>query len=261
MMQTGNLAETPMTLSDNTDNQPQCSDNTGMRACYVSHPGLARENNEDSFLLLPQDGLWAVADGMGGHHCGEVASAIAIAALRQEIGNGADLAAAIQNSHIAVQAEAKKDPSFHGMGSTMVAAKIAAGSCRIAWVGDSRAYLWRSGLQCLTKDHSLVQMMLDQGLINAEEAPGHPYKNVITQALGGLDQDSVIVDTLESNIEKDDILLLCSDGLNNEVPDAQIATILAADTGLEQKTRQLLDAALAHGGKDNVTLILLALCI
>jgi protein phosphatase len=241
--------------SNNADN----GNHSGIRVSYFSHPGLARGNNEDSFLLLPQYGLWAVADGMGGHNCGEVASAIAIATLRQDIGKGASLVAAIQNSHKAIQTEAAKDPLLNGMGSTVVAVKIAAGRFQAAWVGDSRAYLWRSKLQRLTKDHSVVQMMLDQGLIDEREALAHPYKSVITQALGVADSDSVMVDTVENSIEKGDILLLCSDGLNSEVPDAQIEAILASDADLEQKTQQLVAAALANGGNDNITVILLAI--
>lgn len=248
-----------MKSSANPPSNTQGRNDSGIRASYCSHPGLVRENNEDSFLLLPQYGFWAVADGMGGHNCGEVASAIAIATLRQEIGNGADLVAAIQNCHRAIQTEAKKDILLHGMGATVVAVKIAAGRLQIAWVGDSRAYLWRSKLQLLTKDHSVVQIMLDQGLIDAQEALTHPYKSVITQALGGIDSDSVSVDTVENSIEQGDILLLCSDGLNSEVPDAQIETILAGDADLEQKTRHLVAAALANGGNDNVTIIVLAL--
>lgn len=247
-----------MNLSNNTDSKPQCENHGGVRACYIAHTGLARENNEDSFLLLPQHGLWAVADGMGGHQCGEVASAIAVAALRQAIGDGADLAAAIQESHIAIQSEAKKDPFLHGMGSTVVAAKIAADHYQVAWVGDSRAYLWRSRLQCLTKDHSLVQMMIDQGLIDTREALTHPYKNVITQALGEIGRESVIVDTVENSILKDDIMLLCSDGLSSEVADTDIESILASEATLKQKTQLLVSAALTNGGSDNVTVILLA---
>lgn len=247
-----------MNLSDTADFKLQCENHNGIRACYVAHAGLVRENNEDSFLLLPQHGLWAVADGMGGHQCGEVASAIAIAALRQAISDGADLATAIQESHIAIQTEARKDPFLHGMGSTLVATKITGKRYQVAWVGDSRAYLWRSGLHCLTKDHSLVQMMIDQGLIDAQEALTHPYKNVITQALGEIGREAVIVDTVENSILKNDIILLCSDGLSNEVADTDIESILASDADLEQKTQQLVAAALDNGGSDNVTVILLA---
>jgi protein phosphatase len=233
---------------------------TDIRVSCFSHPGLARENNEDSYLLLPQHGVWAVSDGMGGHDCGEVASAIAVTALRQAIGNGAGLVEAIQQSHLAIQAEAKKHALVNGMGATIVAVKIAAGRYQVAWVGDSRAYLWRSKLLRLTKDHSVIQMMLDQGLIDAQEALTHPYKSVITQALGGgTDCAAVNIDTAENSVVKNDIILLCSDGLSSEVSDAQIEAILASDMKLEEKTRQLVDAALANGGKDNVTVILLAI--
>jgi protein phosphatase len=146
-----------------------------------------------------------------------------------------------------------------GMGATVVAVKIAAGLCQVAWVGDSRAYLWHSKLLRLTKDHSVIQLMLDQGLIDEQEAQTHPYKSFITQALGGMDSDSVNIDTVENSIVKGDIVLLCSDGLSSEVSDAEIESILASDADLEQKTRLLVAAALANGGKDNVTVILLAL--
>ncbi|MGR8935450.1 MAG: PP2C family protein-serine/threonine phosphatase [Gammaproteobacteria bacterium] len=247
-----------MVSFDNSDHPTQCAEHCGIRFCYVSHPGLTRENNEDSFLLLPQYGIWAVADGMGGHNCGEIASAIALATLRQNIGNSIGLAAALQNCHKAIQNAALADEWFNDMGATIVTVKIIDRRYEVAWVGDSRAYLWRNRLIPLTKDHSIVQMMLDQGLIDAQEALTHPYRSVITQALGGVDSDYVSVDTVENSLENGDLLLLCSDGLNNEVSDAQISTILSGDADPEQKTRQLLDAALANGGKDNVTVILLA---
>lgn len=225
----------------------------------LSHPGLVRDNNEDSYLSLPQLGLWAVSDGMGGHDNGEVASAIALTSLRRAIAAGTGLAGAIQQSHQDIQAEARGHAHSGNMGATIVAAKMAAGCCQIAWVGDSRAYLWRSGLRRLTKDHSAVQMLLDQGLIDEWQALDHPYRSVITQALGGAENAALNVDSVETKFAKGDILLLCSDGLNSEVPDGKIDGILAKDTTLEEKAQELVDAALANGGKDNVTVILLAI--
>lgn len=238
--------------------QAEQPDRPSIQFSCFTHPGKVRSNNEDSFLMLPEMGVWAVADGMGGHNCGEVASAVGLMTLHRELASGAKLIEAIQRAHLEIKKQAFKNTGAQGMGMTLVAAQIEDGRYQIAWVGDSRAYLWRNGLRQLTKDHSYVQMLMDQGLIDEESAKTHPYKNVITQAIGSSDQEVVQVDVVEEKREKKDIVLLCSDGLTGQVPDSTIETILAGDGSLDNKAEQLLTEALANAADDNVTLILLA---
>ncbi|MGR9117051.1 MAG: PP2C family protein-serine/threonine phosphatase, partial [Gammaproteobacteria bacterium] len=165
-----------------------------LQNCCLSHPGKVRDNNEDSFLMLPELGVWAVADGMGGHNCGEVASAVGLTVLQRSLVAGESLVDSVQSAHQAIKTLAEQDPEKSGMGTTLVAVQANPAGFRVAWVGDSRAYLWRNELKQLTRDHSYLQMLLDQGLIDEESTRTHPYKNVILQALGSLDKDFVQVD-------------------------------------------------------------------
>lgn len=228
-----------------------------IRAEALTDKGLARENNEDSYLCLPEYQLWAVADGMGGHEGGEIASAIAISSLKTAVASGKDLIAAIQYSHHAIEQAAIDGLGSKGMGSTIVAMQLMHDCYQIAWVGDSRAYLYHSELRCLSKDHSYVQLMLDQGLITNEDAESHPYKNTITQALGGLGKP-VKVDTITGKLRQGDVFLLCSDGLSGKVSANKIEETLDDHaTTLAEKANHLINKALEAGGEDNITLILL----
>ena len=145
------------------------------------------------------------------------------------------------------------------MGSTVVAAKLEGLRYEIAWVGDSRAYLWDGSLHQLTTDHSYVQMLLKAGLISESDIPGHPSRNIISQALGvgGVDKANIKVDLVSGELKKNDTLLLCTDGLSGEVSDDNIASILAEITDSQARVDRLIAAALEAGGKDNVTVIIL----
>lgn len=219
--------------------------------------GLQRNNNEDSYLSCPDLGLWIVADGMGGHAAGEVASAIVTETIREGVKHGATLKQAIQNSHGAVLHAAENGEGGQGMGSTVVVLQSRSEQYQIAWVGDSRAYLWsphqEKQLRQLTTDHSYVQMLYQTGAISEEELETHPEKNIITQCLGSLELAHVRVDTVEGTWERGDRIILCSDGLSDVVPEALIAEILDADSTTDTITHNLIQAALEHGGKDNVT--------
>ena len=222
----------------------------------LTDTGLVRANNEDSYLNLPEYQLWAVADGMGGSENGEIASAIAIHQLKNAIVTGNDLVTAIQQCHHAIEQAAIDGLGAKGMGSTIVALKTQNNHYQIAWVGDSRCYLWRSKLKCLSKDHSYIQLMLDQGLIKEADIASHPYKHAITQALGGIGTP-IKVDSVEGKLKQGDVFLLCSDGLSGEVLAEDIEqTLCSHDKTLEEKARQLLEKALMTGGKDNIALIL-----
>jgi protein phosphatase len=225
--------------------------------------GLVRDNNEDSLLVNPSLKLWAVADGMGGHASGEVASAIANQTIQQAIEAGVSLAEAIQRAHKAVLEEANQQPGYRGMGSTIVAVQSNGNQYQVAWVGDSRAYLWTTSqlgrqLEQLTTDHSYVQMLYQAGAITAKELNTHPERNVITQCLGSLEMQNVNVETIDREWRKGDWLLLCSDGLTDAVDDQVICDILNANPEITAAVEALVQAALDNGGRDNVSVLILS---
>lgn len=227
----------------------------------ASHPGLTRSNNEDCFLSKPEQGLWLVADGMGGHEAGEVASALVRDTIEHNTRNNPHLSLldAIQQAHLSIINSAKQGIGAPGMGSTVVALKSQDQRYQIAWVGDSRAYLWtpsREGgrLEQLSTDHSYVQMLVESGAIRAEDAEFHPEKNIITQCLGMQELAQVKVDHLENQWQENQWILLCSDGLTDEVNDKTIAQILCDASDCVAAVDQLMHAALTNGGRDNITL-------
>lgn len=227
---------------------------------HGTHVGLVRDANEDSYLTVPEIGLCVVADGMGGHEAGEIASGITIRELAERVGHGASLTDAIISAHRGIQAAAASGQGSPNMGSTVVALKLDGLHYEIAWVGDSRAYLWSGALRQLTRDHSYVQLLLDAGLINESEVVGHPNRNVISQGLGvgGPNQDEVRVDVVTGELGENDTLLLCSDGLSGEVSGEVIAAILAETTDNQTRVGRLIQTALEAGGTDNITAIVVS---
>lgn len=233
----------------------------------VTHPGLERDNNEDCYLSLPDEGVWLVADGMGGHEAGEVASAIVRDTVKQLQQTPAHRAKpfsdTIQASHQAVLKAVTRGQGAPGMGSTVVALRTQQRHYEIAWVGDSRAYLWThtaegGRLEQLSKDHSYVQMLLESGVITAADVDRHPERNIITQCLGSNELAQVQVDTVQGQWQKDQWILLCSDGLTDEVDNDTIAQLLQHSENCEIAVDQLLHAALTNGGRDNVTIQIIA---
>ncbi|UTF60524.1 PP2C family serine/threonine-protein phosphatase [Gilvimarinus sp. DA14] len=224
----------------------------------MTNPGSKRSNNEDCFLSLPAQDLWMVADGMGGHDAGEVASAI----VRDTLAKYPDLplSESIQRAHQAILDAAANGIGAEGMGSTIVALKHHGENFEIAWVGDSRAYQFTPelGLQALTTDHSYVQMLLESGAINSIDAESHPDKNIITQCLGSQEMETVRVDSLTRPWQPEQWLLLCSDGLTDELSHAEISAILQRYRTPDQATRELVKAALNAGGRDNITVQVIA---
>jgi PPM family protein phosphatase len=222
--------------------------------------GKVRANNEDALLVGEgrDETLFVVADGIGGFEAGEVASRIAVDVLR-ELEPGASFEAAIREANRRILAVGRGDERLSGMGTTIVATRF--GGTReepvaeIAHVGDSRAYLLRGGsLRPLTEDHSLVAELVRSGDLTRDQAAEHPQKNLITRALGA--EEEVEVDTVVLPVEAGDRLLLCSDGLTDMVPEANIGEILAGSPGDPEKpARTLVSAALDAGGSDNVTVV------
>ncbi|NOX42549.1 MAG: serine/threonine-protein phosphatase [Gammaproteobacteria bacterium] len=219
--------------------------------------GHRSNNNEDSFCAAPELGLWLIADGMGGHEAGEVASAIVSETIVEAVRSGVNLIDAIQQAHSAVIAASQHGQGALGMGSTVVALQIKSDEFEVAWVGDSRAYLWNGELRQISRDHSYVQKLLDSGAITEEEALHHPNRNIITQSLGA-DLDEVIVDNVTGQLCQGQKVLLCSDGLNDEVQDSEIAAILQEGGDEQTIVNNLINSALTHGGKDNVSVILVS---
>ena len=225
---------------------------------HGTHVGLRRPHNEDTYCAEPELGLWLVADGMGGHELGEVASALARDTVAQFVNEGQGLAQTLSlrpivTSFITLRLAASLCP----MGTTVVAVKINGNEYEGAWVGDSRIYRWNGDLTQLSSDHSYVQELIEQGAISAEQARTHPNRNVVTQALGVTEPESLKVETVSGTLEPGEYLLLCSDGLTEEVDDDGIADILKQDLSAQESVDHLILAALDHGGSDNVTVVLL----
>jgi protein phosphatase len=199
-----------------------------------------------------------VADGMGGHACGEVASALARETIVREIRDGKSLGQAIRVADEEIIRTSRRRNDSLPMGTTVVAARVQGNRFEVAWVGDSRAYLWRDGqLAQLSQDHSYVQELIAQGALTSEQARSHPHRNVVTQALGVTDPNQLNVETLTGDLRPGMQLLLCSDGLTEEVDDRGIADALRQDDcSAQELVDTLIAAALDGGGSDNVTAIL-----
>jgi len=246
-----------------------------LSAFGLTDVGRKRRHNEDAYLLDVERGLFVVADGMGGHAAGEVASRITVESIQEFLAlrddeaentwpygfnnrfslEGNLLATAVKKANERVIRAVQNRPELKGMGTTVVAALFDTQRATLVHVGDSRCYLLRGGsLQRLTDDHSWVQEQVNAGILTAEEATSHPLKNVVTRALGG--SVNVLPDLIEVPLEAGDSFLLCSDGLTGMVTDDEIGGFLAKDVSPELRVRGLVDLANERGGVDNVTVLL-----
>jgi serine/threonine protein phosphatase PrpC len=235
-----------------------------MRVLSFSEKGCIRKNNEDSFLVLPEQGLYAVADGMGGHRAGEVASSTALEELRklvpqlvelegQGLENGLTEAFAIAN-RVVYQASTT-EPENAGMGTTLTVLMVSSKTVVITHVGDSRAYLWRDDvLTSLTVDHSLVGELVRLEQISPEEAEKHPQRHVLMRAVGA-DPD-VQVDCRSVDLHTGDVFLLCTDGFSNVISDQELAEEFLEPGSWEGRFEKLRKLTLERGAPDNFT----ALC-
>jgi protein phosphatase len=248
----------------------------------LSDVGRRRKSNEDSFAIAAEHNLFVVADGMGGHAAGEVASRLAVESIERHIsgsdprkeptvpasfrtvsGEEASLAVparrvlnAIRLANQEIVRSVRKDSSMRGMGTTVVIAYIHGGRAFIGSVGDSRAYLVRgSAIRQLTSDHTFVNEQVRAGTLSASEARRHPARNILTRAVGS--QDDVEPDLVEQDLKAGDVILLCSDGLTTMVEDGDILqTVLSHPDDPEAGCRALVDLANDRGGDDNVTVVL-----
>jgi protein phosphatase len=219
--------------------------------------GQVRGHNEDALLCCPELSLWAVADGMGGHRRGEVASALALQTLRSACAEGQDLLSAVHVANCAVLAAAEGDAECRGMGTTLVAVRFTGADFEIVWVGDSRAYrVDADSISGLSRDHSWVQSMIDAGEMSVEQARNHPQRNVIFQCLGRDDQ-VLEIGQVRGSLGSHELLLLCSDGLSGELTDPQIQQVCANANSLDELVEQLIAQANQLGGRDNISCIVL----
>jgi len=231
----------------------------------ITDRGLHRPNNEDALLDDIGIALFAVADGMGGHAAGEVASRIAVDAVAREAAagrkpraNAADpLVRAFTLANREIRRKGRAEPEKRGMGTTLSVLSGNSGNSRgvIVHVGDSRVYRARGGrLEQLTRDHTWVQERVDAGVLTPEQARSHPYASILTRVLGT--EERLMPDVFALDIEPGDIFLLCSDGLTAMVSDAEIESTLQREEPLQQLAERLVAMAKASGGSDNVTVVL-----
>jgi protein phosphatase len=231
----------------------------GYAALSVS--GRVRTHNEDAVLCCPTLQLWAVADGMGGHQRGEVASEIALDTLLEAVQQGESLDQAVHSANSAIIAASEEDPESAGMGTTLVAAKFSGAQFELAWVGDSRAYrVSGQGIEQVSRDHSLVQSLVDAGELTPGQARNHPRRNVVTRCLGHAEQ-LLEVSVVSGTLAPGELLLLCSDGLSGELLDEQIQELCASASTLDDLVQQLIDSANTAGGRDNISCIVIGLAV
>jgi protein phosphatase len=242
-----------------------------------SDVGKKRKGNEDALFLNPEQKLYVVADGMGGHAAGEVASRVAVDAINEFVtltgGNeeitwpfgldetisyeGNRLKTAIRHANRRVLEATRESAEYEGMATTVAAVLVDGDVAHLAHVGDSRIYLWSGGeIAQLTSDHSWVNEQIQSGVISAEQARSHPLRNVVTRALGG--RSDLVVDIQARRMSAGEILLLCSDGLTTMIADDDIARILQRSGGdVAAAADALVDEANERGGEDNITVVLL----
>jgi serine/threonine protein phosphatase PrpC len=250
-----------------------------MKVTYqaLTDVGRKRKGNEDSLFVNPEQKLFVVADGMGGHAAGEIASRIAVDSINEFVCltggdeeitwpfgldetisyDGNRLKTAVRFANKKVLEATKEKSEYEGMATTVCAVLVDDQVANLAHVGDSRVYLFREGqLSQLTSDHSWVNEQIQSGVISAEQARTHPLRNVVTRALGG--KADLQVDMQTHDFQTGDVLLLCSDGLTTMIPDDEIARVMREGSGdIEATAQELVDAANAKGGEDNITVVLL----
>ena len=225
--------------------------------------GRMRSQNQDAVFATEETigslpNLFVVADGMGGHKAGEYASSQAIALAKREIASdtGSEPVQIINQGITAANKEATQDEDKYGMGTTMVVATLLEDHLCVANVGDSRLYVYRDGqLSQITQDHSVVGEMVRKGEMPKEEARSHPKRNLITRAVGA--EAEVRVDFFDETLQAGDLVLMCTDGLTSMVEESEIEEVLAGSGQVADKVAKLVDLANDHGGKDNITVIVI----
>jgi len=254
-----------MKLSSNKLKADIPASRTTINAFGITDPGRTRDHNEDTFSISDDLGLFIVSDGIGGHRGGEIASKIVVEALPYKIASAlSESSRTEENQKIGILRNAIGDLSkqiylkgsevheLQGMGATVVACLISKDIATIAHLGDSRIYLLRKGaFEQLTEDHTISQLLLLSGQINKRQAKKHPTRNVLTRYVGM--ESTLEPETALLELQDGDRLVLCSDGLTNEITNRQIGEMLCCEADIKKVCKKLVDAANAAGGKDNIT--------
>ena len=232
-----------------------------MRYFEISNTGRVRRNNQDRILADEESGLWIVADGMGGHAGGAEASRLACEAVNEGVAHGMPLADAFEVAHSRVRSAQEENPSLHDMGTTLVAVRELGRSYSydLAWVGDSRIYRYNSRdgeFECLTRDQNVAGRLLETGRITEDQAREHPQRHILTDCIGQREGLPTIEST-RLEWRDGDRLLLCSDGLNSELSDAEMKQWLGNFPSPRAAAEKLAHQALEAGGRDNISLIIL----
>lgn len=234
-----------------------------MLTCFSTDTGKVRSHNEDSVNIVKNDSkeyLLIVADGMGGHKAGDFASRYTVETFLESVRNSIEenpisiIEEGIKVANLSLIERSYESIDREGMGTTFVVATVIGNSIYIANIGDSRLYLVNNEIQQITRDHSLVEEMINLGEINRKNARTHEKKNIITRAIGA-DSD-VVPDFFEIEYSKGDIILMCSDGLSNMIEDEDIKLIINEGTELSDIIQKLIDKANENGGKDNISVVL-----
>jgi len=233
---------------------------------FKCNKGLVRENNEDACFVIPSHDVYIVADGVGGNNSGEVASRTAVSEIAgfvnenglEECQNPEDIFGffyeALEIANDSIYKSGMENEANRGMATTAVIAHVRGDTAYVSNIGDSRAYLFRNGrLNRITTDHTYVNELISKGVITEEEAETHKQKNVITKALGT--EMLAEPDFYKVNMAKDDVLMLCSDGLHGEVPQDVIEEVLNRGAGMNDTCALLVDEAIKYGGRDNITVV------
>ena len=233
---------------------------------FKCNKGLVRENNEDACFVIPSHDVYIVADGVGGNNSGEVASRTAVSVIAEFVNdegiekcrNPEEIFGffyeAMELANNRIYTLGLENEANRGMATTAVIAYVRDDTAYISNIGDSRAYIFREGrLTRITTDHTYVNELISKGVITEEEAENHKQKNVITKALGT--ETLADPDFYRASLNKDDILLLCSDGLYGEVSTEEIENVLMAGAGMNDTCAMLVDEAIKHGGRDNITVV------
>lgn len=237
--------------------------------CACTDAGRARENNEDSVVFDAATQTMVLADGMGGYNAGEIASGMATAFINSELsrwlaeaGHGANtkevrraMEICVGNANLSIYNAAISNAQYAGMGTTLVVGVFLGDTLLVGHIGDSRCYRMREGvLEQITKDHSLLQEQIDAGLITLAQAANSSIKNLVTRALGV--EGQVVLEVNEHTVLPGDVYMMCSDGLSDMVSDPAIAKIVSLDAELEVVAEELIAAANANGGRDNISVLL-----
>ena len=237
-----------------------------MKSCCVTDVGQRRTTNQD-FVYASEDpvgnlpNLFVVADGMGGHKAGDMASRYTVEVILKSVRTNREknpikiISRAIETANTKVLEKANTDKNLNGMGTTVVVATIVEDYIYVANVGDSSLYRIRDKIEQITKDHSLVEEMVRIGEINREQARNHPDKNIITRAIGA--RRRVSIDFFDMKLEKNDIILMCSDGLSNMIVDKEIQQIVKNGRDLPEIALALIGRANQNGGRDNIAVVLI----